>query len=381
MLLALVSGCDGAGPSGASFPDVTYRTSGTDEATGVTKLANGDLAVYGIAEGRLAPADGTNAFPLVLRLRPDGSIAASTIYRDEGYGRVAGAAALGEGLAVLTVTRGGDGVSRGEPTLTVYQTNPNGERTRVLYTQPNTSTPTQSLLRTPDEGLLLVAYAFGDAENDVIKLDGPGSVGWTYDMPGVQDVRAAAVAPNGDVFVLGAVDSYRFAVARLSPSGQERWRRTYGDDSAIRQLKGLAAIGDGAAVLIDRLVEGSRAIQLTRLSNSGDVRWERAYATGSVRATAVAALDEQRLAVAWTEDTAPDQVGGYRAKIARLNRQGEVSSRYSFGPQDHTSTRVTDMLALSDNNFVAVGATGPERLGGFGGDDFDVLITRFAETP
>ncbi len=205
----------------------------------MTALADGHLAVYGLAEGRIAPTDGTNAFPLVLRLRPDGSMAAHTIYRDEGCGRVTGVAALRDGLAVLTVTRDGGGSSRGEPKLTVYQANRNGERARVLYTQPNASAPNHSLLQTPNGGLLLVTYPFGDAGSDLVKLDGPGSVAWTYDMPDVQDVRVAAIASDGDVFVLGAANSYRFTVARLTPSGEERWRRTYGDESVVRQLAGL----------------------------------------------------------------------------------------------------------------------------------------------
>jgi len=379
LLLFVLSACD-TGPTSptASFPAVTYRTSGTDQAAGVTVIANGDLAVYGRAEGRIAPADGTNAFPLVLRLRPDGSIAATAIYRDAGYGRVTGAAPLGDGLAVLTVTRGNAG--RGEPELTVYQANPNAERTGILYSQSNTTTPDHSLLRTPDEGLLLVTYPRDDAGSDLIKLDGPESVAWTYQMPGVQDVRGAAMAPNGDVFVVGAVDSYRFTVARLTPSGEERWRRTYGDERVVRQLKGFAAVGDGVAVLADHLdEEGTRAIRLARLGESGDVQWNRSYATGSVRATALAALDDHRLAVAWTEDTAPNQIGGYRARIVRVDRRGEVMAHYPFGPQEGATAYVSGLQVYGGEHFVAAGFTGPERLGGFGGDDFDVLVTRFAD--
>ena len=378
LLVCFLSACGGTGPtSTTSFPAVTYQTSGADEATGVTALANGHLAVYGLAEGRIAPTDGTNAFPLVLRLRPGGPIATSTIYRDTGYGRVTGAAALSDGLAVLTVTRDGGGSSRGKPRLTVYQANPNGERTRVLYTQSNASTPNHSLLRTPDDGLLLVTYSFDDAGSDLVKLEGPESVAWTYNMPSVQDVRAAAIAPNGDVLVLGVVDSYQFTVARLTPSGEERWRRTYGDEGIVRQIAGVAPVGGGVAVLIHQLDEGERSVHLTRLNESGDVQWSRSYATGAVRATALDALDDNSLAVAWSEDLSTDQIGGYRAEIVRVNRQGEIVSRYPFGPHEQASTRVTDILEVGDGAFVAVGATGPERLGGFGGDDFDVLVTRF----
>lgn len=381
-LLPFVSACDStAPPPPTSFPEVIYRTSGTDEATGVALLTNGHLAVYGLTEGRIAPADGTNAFPLLLRLRHDGSISAQAAYRDDGYGRVTGAVALDDGLAVLTITREDDSAGRGSPKLTLYRTNADGERTEVLYTRPNTSAPDHSLCRTPDGGLLLILFPFDDDASDLVKLDGPGSVAWSYQMPSVQDVRAVEIAPNGDVFVLGAVDAYRFAVARLTPTGNERWRRIYGDESVVLQLKGAAAVGDGVAVLMDRLDDGSRTVHLTRLNATGDVQWDRSYATGAVRATALAALGDGNLATGWTEDTTPTDIGGDRATIARLSPQGDVQSSYPFGPQGEATTYVSGLLPYTDGSFVAVGATGPERLGGFGGDDFDVLVTQFASTP
>jgi hypothetical protein len=383
LLLLFTSACDGTGPTSppTSFPEVLYRTSGTDQAVGATRLANGHLAVYGLTEGRIAPADGTNAYPLVLRLQPDGSIPAATAYRDGGYGRVTGAVALGDGLAVLTMTREVDGAGRGAPKLTLYRTDADGGRTEVLYTRSNTSAPDHSLHRAPDGGLLLVTFPFDDAASDLVKIDGPGSMAWTYQMPGVQDVRAVEIAPDGDVFVLGAVDAYRFAIARLTPAGNERWRRTYGDERVVRQLKGIATVNDGVAVLMDRLDNGSRTVHLTRFSATGDVQWDRSYATGTVHATALAALGDDKLAVAWTEDTTPANIGGHRARIVHLSRQGDVQSSYPFGPQEEATTTVSGLLPYMDGSFVAVGATGPERLGGFGGDDFDVLITRFTDAP
>ncbi len=132
-------------------------------------------------------------------------------------------------------------------------------------------------------------------------------------------------------------------------------------------------------MLINQRDEGERSVQLTRLDESGGVQWSRSYATGAVRATALDALDGHHLAVAWNADLSTDQIGGYRAEIVRVDRQGDVASRYPFGPQERTSTYATDILGVGEDAFVAVGATGPERLGGFGGDGFDVLITRFTD--
>lgn len=377
--LFLVAACDTAGPTPSttgSFPDVTYRTPGTDRAVGATVLGEDHLAVYGLTEGRTAPTDGTNAFPLLLRLQPNGSIAANAVYRDQGYGRVTGAAALDDGLAVLTLTRGADNHGQGTPQLILYRTDRDGTRKDVLYTQSNASTPQQALRRTPDGGLSMIVRSFETGAR-LIELNASGSEVWTYQMPEGQDLRAVELAPDGDLFVLGASDAHAFAIARLAPNGDERWIRTYGDDTVGRRVQGFAIAGHGVAVLADRLRDGTATIHLTRFDGSGDIQWSRPYATGDVRATALAALGGDAFAVAWTEDRTPDQIGGDRAEILRLDAQGAVQSRHPFGPQEEGTTSVSDLLADAENGFVAVGSTGPERLGGFGGDDFDVLVQRF----
>lgn len=377
--LLFIGACDTAGPDlpTTQFPEVTYRTPLTDHAIGATVLNNGDLAVYGLTEGRIAPTDGTNAFPLVLRLRPDGSIAAKAVYRDIGYGEVAGAAPLDDGLAALTTIRDAGASGVGTPQLILYRTNRDGARKDVLYAQPEASSPPHALRRTPDGGLVLTLFPFEADAPNLIKLDATGAVAWTYRMPAAQDVRAVAIAPNGDLLVLGATDASAFTIARLTPDGAETWRRTYGDETAVRQLKGFTALDDGMAVLEDQIATGARTIHLTRLTEDGALEWTRSYASGRVRSTTLATLTGNDLAFAWTEDRTPDEIGGDRAEIVRLTPQGEVQSRHPFGPQDGATTYVSALLPYPDDTFIAAGSTGPERLGGFGGDDFDVLVERF----
>ena len=224
----VLSACDSGAPLPADdrFPRVTYQTDGTDRVIGATRLRSGDLAVYGLTEGRIAPNDGTNAYPLLLRLRPDGAIASKAVYRDEGFGRVAGAVPLNDGLAVLSVTRGSS--STGGPlSLTLYRTDRTGTRTGILYQQMEASVPESPLLRTPDGGFLLITFPSSADADNIIKLGAGGSVQWTYRLPEAQDVRAADLAPNGDVLVLGVGAAPRLpSHASRPPAGNGGAART-----------------------------------------------------------------------------------------------------------------------------------------------------------
>jgi len=379
----VLSACDSGAPPPADdrFPSVTYQTDGTDHAIGATLLRSGDLAVYGLTEGRTAPNDGTNAYPLLLRLRPNGTIASKAVYREAGFGRVAGAVPLNDGLAVLSATRGSSAMGD-SPSLTLYRTDRTGTRKGVLYQQMGAAAPDTPLLRTSDGGFLLITFPFSARADNVIKLSADGSVEWTYRLPEAQDVRATDLAPNGDIFVLGVGGGSAFTVARLAPTGLERWRRAYGDDAEVTSFGGFAALDAGAAVLETVIAADTSAIRVTRLGTDGDVSWTRSYAEGRVRATALTTLTGRDLALAWTEDVPSEgAVGGFRAEIARLDAAGAVQARYPFGLEEGASTSVSALLPYSDEAFVATGSTGPERLSGFGGDDFDVRVRRYPVSP
>lgn len=396
--LPTLSACDILGSGGApptlEGHEGRYRTPLTDQASSVTALPDGSFLITGITEGRPRPADGTLAYPLLVQAQADGSFADPAVYRNAGfpymrYGETLAATPLAgsrsEGdLAVLVEWYNdySDAPGAGARRLVLYRTGANGERKEVTFERADTFG--QDLLRTADGGLLLVVFRATAADADLIKLSVGGGVQWTYRMPEVQDVRSVSEAPDGDLFVAGVYsDSRRFAVARLRPDGAERWRRTYGSESSerLRRTTRIVAAREGAAVFGDRSIPASRqdSTIVTRLGGDGGVQWERTYGVGHMT-PAAAALPDGGWAFGYTEDYTPKDegsgIGSTRAYVVRLAPGGEQRRQQRFGPERGT-TYTADMTALTGGQLAVVGSTGPERISGFGGDDFDVLAATY----
>lgn len=96
---------------------------------------------------------------------------------------------------------------------------------------------------------------------------------------------------------------------------------------------------------------------------------------GSIRLNALRTLPERNeIVVGLIERYRPpaEGPGFYSSYLALIDSTGTERARWLFGPE-RGSTFVEDVL-VAGNRLIAVGATGPERLSGHGGDDFDVLV-------
>jgi hypothetical protein len=206
---------------------------------------------------------------------------------------------------------------------------------------------------------------------------------WTYRMPDVPYVQDVAEAPGGDLYVLGHRDAPQFELARLAPDGTAQWQRTYGSDTTgtpLRTGRAVAATDDGATVLGTRDPVGPDAplptsVVLTHFDRGGAFVEEESYATGPVQPSALTTLPDERLALSYAEDYGdPDAVsaGQTRSVLLLLGADGAVQQRWRFGPRRGT-TRTTALVPLGMGHLAAVGSSGPAAIGGFGGDDFDVL--------
>nr|NIQ55409.1 hypothetical protein [Gemmatimonadota bacterium]NIR37750.1 hypothetical protein [Actinomycetota bacterium]NIU75618.1 hypothetical protein [Gammaproteobacteria bacterium] len=357
-----------------------YRTAGVDGALAAAALPDGGFVVGGFTDGGIGLGDWTNAFPLLLRVTAAGAIDASTVYRDLGFGGVAGVTASDQGLAVLVQTADYDATGVVAPDLALYRTRLDGRRQERLAALGARFPVREPLHRTRDGGFLVTTLRATVTGPDLVKLDATGSPIWTYHLPDAQDVRAAAEGSDGDLFVLGVRDDSRhLEIARLSPSGDERWRRTYGTDE-LRTATAIAASHGAVLVLGTRArpEPGVVALVVTRFSGAGEPEWERVFDSGDLAATVMTALPSGGVAFAYTARHG-DPAAGSRAWVVRLSVDGTERWRNSFGPDRGTSF-VRSVLALGDGRVAAVGSVGPEPIAGYGGDDFDVLAVFYEDT-
>ena len=365
-----------------AIAEVQYRTPLADEANAATRAPDGTVVVTGLTDGRIGRGDWTNGFPLVLRVQPDGSVADTTVYRNVRYGSALGAAPLNGRLSVLIEKQNYDQTGVEPKALTLYRTNSDGTRRDTLFRPDSTFAARDPLHRTTDGGVLLGLSRTDENDTDLIKLRDSGSVDWTFRMPDVQSISAVAEASNGDLFVSGRPNGRQFDLARLGPEGAVRWRRTYGTDSTdapFRRARSIATIGNKPVVLGTRKPADAddphtRSVTLTWFDSTGAFVKEKSYGTGSADASTLATLPGGRLALSYEKDYgAPGSLGETRAFLLYLGPRGTVQQRWRVGPRTGT-TRVTSLVPLSGGRVAVVGSTGPEAIGGYGGDDFDVLV-------
>lgn len=166
-VLAAVAACDD-GPVGPIVPvdEVLYATEGTDYVHNGAALPDGGFVVAGLTEGVIAPADGTNGYPLLLRVSPEGRIEDTAVYRDIGYGNALAAVPLEDELGVLV--RHEKEIAQSH--LTLYRTRLNGARQEAVIRLPE-SPYGHSLLRTRDGGFLVVLSRARAGGDDLVKLD------------------------------------------------------------------------------------------------------------------------------------------------------------------------------------------------------------------
>ena len=375
-LAFLLAACDSDGvvPGGA-----VYRTDGTDYPNAVTRLAEGGLAVGVLTEGTIAPADGTIGFPGVVRFDAGGELESAEVYRadERDFSGVEGVAPLGRGLAVAVVE---------DERAVVYETDGRGRRRGVLFrTETAAYLPSNALVATPG-GLVLRVSPRTVADPHLYALDADGDVRWTYRLSEASLLAVVPAGSGGDLFVVGYGAEGGAVVARLSDTGAERWRR----DVADAGTHVVAAVGEGLALAFDRIPtapEGDtpdddrvQEVRVARLDGEGRTVWARTVASasladGGLRASALAGLADGGVALALVQGGGFEQ--GTWASVRLLAPDGGELRAVTVSDPDRASTFVTHLLA-APGRLTAVSAVGPERLGGYGGDDFDVVVSRVA---
>jgi len=235
--------------------EYVFHTPLIDYAHGATLLPNGDFLVYGFAEGQIGYGDWVNAYPLLLFMHADGSVADTVIYRNIKYGEIIGAAPFANGVAVLV-----DSVLRvrgAEPnSLKIHRLQADHSLGEVIYSLADSMnvffTPPQPLAPAANNGLILI-LSRNIRTDDLTKISAAGEIEWTYRLPDVQHrVKSVAQTGEGDILVLGVRTPPQFEVVKLNADGQVQWQKSYWDTEGVGSVFAIAALQSGAAVLVHR---------------------------------------------------------------------------------------------------------------------------------
>ncbi len=364
VLLLWGIGCD---TSGIEEDDATrtvrFGTDHSDIGRMIVQLPDGQLLVGGYTDGLGAPTDGTLAVPLLLWIDINGTIRGKAVYRDLRHGEVAGIAPLGEDLAVLVRYS----PYRGPTRTLLYRARSDGSREEVLFEAEGRAASRHALLTDPSGGLIVAV------ERSLIRLGRNGAPSWKRTFDALTFIYDLAIDDRGRIYGMGPlVEGEGIGLFCVTSEGVLEWERTYVPDE-LMNFKLLALTSDG-------LVLGGRRFQEPRIvllffDREGNEARIHFIGEGSVYPGALLTLPERNeMVVGLTERYRPPEEGieFFRTYLVLLDAMGKERARWLFGPE-RGSTFVDDLL-IAGNHLIAVGATGPEYLSGYGGDDFDVLV-------
>jgi len=161
-----------------------------------------------------------------------------------------------------------------------------------------------------------------------------GTARWSVQLPSSGRGDPAALAALSDGFLVagnGAAsdrDAAHIWLARVDPAGQLVWEHSLDGGPAVWRARAAAALPDGFAIAGEVAPpDGSRTPQVWRLTSDGKVRWQRALADGQFINGLAAAADGGLVVVGSTTHGA----GKTNVWVVRLDAQGDVVWQRVFG--------------------------------------------------
>ncbi|WP_148206273.1 NHL repeat-containing protein [Thermococcus gammatolerans] len=261
----------------------TYGGSDKDWAAAVAVADNGDVIVAGGTESFGAG----KADVWVLRLDENGNVKWQKTYGGKGYD-VARSVAIAENGDIIVVG-GTESFGAGKADVWVLRLDENGN-VKWQKTYGGSSYDWGHAVAITDNGDVIVAGStdsFGTHEDVlVLRLDTNGNVKWQKTYGGIRgDIAfAVAIAPNGDIIVTGHTKSFGdwdsdVWVLRLDGNGNVKWQKTYGgssDDDAYS----VAIAPNGDIIVVGRTWSfgaGEDDVWVLRLDENGNVEWQKTY--------------------------------------------------------------------------------------------------------
>ncbi len=275
-------------------------------------------------------------------------------------------------LSLLTAPKLVEAGHLGEPSTTwaaVYGGVSSNGANRVTISDAN------AIAIAPNGDIIIVGntFGFGAGGSDiwVLRLSGNGSIIWQKTFGGSDDdyANAVAIAPNGDIVVVGDTSSFGNGgwdtlVIRLDGRGNVKWQRTYGgEDDEYTNAVAIAPNGDIiTAGSTSSFGAGNADVWVMRLSPSGDVKWQMTYGgTGDDEAYGVTLTPGGNIVVSgYTESFGADD---WDAWILRLKGNGSVIWQKTYGGKGSDEANAvaiapnSDIIVAGDTSSFGAGAS------------------------
>jgi hypothetical protein len=226
-----------------------------------------------------------------------------------------------------------------------------------------------SLAAHPNEAVVVAgeteSSANGPSDGLIARLQPGGTVQWQklVGSVGSDGLRAVVALPGGGSVAVGRLGSVQgnktaMVAMRHDDAGTFGWQTTVpalGQDMA----QAVALAQDGGVWLAGRSGDPAAfATRVVRLSASGNVLWDRTLPTGAnlTHARGIAPTDDGGAGLTGASNADATQPDG-DASIVRLDALGNVMRAKTYPKSGKDVLR--GVLTMTDQGFLAVGATGP----------------------
>ncbi|WP_084593893.1 hypothetical protein, partial [Palaeococcus ferrophilus] len=243
----------------------------------------------------------------------------------------------------------------------------------------------QAVAIAPNGDLIILGYTHSpgtstwDYDFLVLRLDENGSVKWqrTYGGSNYDEARAVAIAPNGDIIVVGYTYSFDVGngdvwVLRLDENGNIKWQKTYGEFPIDRGYA-VAIASNGDIIVAGYAPGASGDVWVLRLDENGSVKWQKTYGGSDVDgAYTVAIADNGDIIVAGYYGATDSYGSGGDVWVLRLDENGNVKWQKTYGGSNDDVARA--VAIASNGDIIVVGYTYS-----FGAGNDDVWVLRLDE--
>lgn len=370
-VFAGVAGCDALVNLSKNQDEVRINTKGTDVVLEMLELGSGDILVGGMAEGVIAPADGTLPTPMIARINREKGVLWTKVYRTEKYGTVIALAENGEDL--LAWVSSSDDRAPSMAKLALWRLSQTGTLKEVLFERVESSLSARVALLTNQKWLVVSdVYQSTGCQQTFQILSLQGRPYFTHQENQCLDIR-----------VLGETSAGGFwAIYNGTASTYEAWKKTW--STAAQPLKtekislpaGLYGIYAGVSVQESAYLISNAshpyAAHLLRQTGEEGVSTQKTWLLEDRTYISLLAADQRG---AWVAQNHYSEGFASRMQLTWLPQDGSTGWTRAIQTEANKNVSLDRLLRLKNGQLLVAGTTiDPEKIGGFGGDDTEVFI-------